>query len=204
MTKKMNKKVSENVKSAKAVSREIRQKAHTWKAVAAAINTIETLADKEAWRSLCLLGIHAQQGKVTALDLQTAWSSALKEPENANGYRYPQIAKAVPCVVKINGKSYVAYSRKKGEDYKAIKKSVLCRVCKPEEVRKGGTDVIVSVESVCKGLEQSLQYEETLAKVERSESEWLCVEKCFVNVGTKNSPKWKKAAKNAKLEWELV
>lgn len=177
-------------------------KTMTWKAVAASINTVETIEDKEAWKALCMLGIHAQQGKVTAKDLQDAWSARLKEPENKDGYRYPKIVRSMPYKVIVDGKQFTLCQKVKGE-YKSVKFKDLCRVCKAEEVRKDSTDVRLTVSVVAKGLFQSVFVDDTLRELTESKHERFSLRKGYINVSTKTQPKWVSVEIDDNGNWNL-
>lgn len=193
-------KTNNNKKQVKSVAKGLVANTMTWKAVAAAINTVETIEGQEAWKALCMLGIHAQQGKVTCKDLQDAWSARLKEEANSDGYKYPQVLKSLPKKVSVNGHKYTLCSKVKGE-YKSVHVKALCRVCKAEEVRKNSTDVALTVAVVAKGLEQSVFVTDTLQRLAKSHADDAALAKGYINIGTTSKPKWVAVVRDDKGVW---
>lgn len=134
------------------------------------------------------LGVHVAKNSYKPNDIFTAWNAWLKKGETV------QIMRSVPFKVEINGKEYALYAEK-GE--KAIYHHVLCQLVSMSDKAKGSNDVIVNVNNVLRGLQQSAFISDTLSTLKKSAEKCAAITSGWVNVAEKRTdvPVWVEVAR---------
>lgn len=215
----------ETKKEVQKVARELAKKAQSFGQVCKqlsgirgkiALTNTKSCTVKEAF---ALLGIKLAKNKVTPADIAAAWAEPLMEArpmhvggdETArtfSGWRAPLISKAIPVValIPVNGeeKGFKLHVLNKDGEYEQLRQKELCRIVKAEDRRKGSTDVVVSAQTILRGLAQSVFVTDTLKDLKASKEAIAKITRAWVNTGTATAPKWAEVVKGDDGKWAFV
>lgn len=171
---------------------------------------------KEAF---ALLGVQIKKNKVTPADIAAAWADSLMEQRpmhgggddearTFSGWRAPLIVKATPVValLTVNGeeKECKLHVPNKDGGYDPLRQKTLCRLVKAEDRRKGSADVIVSAQTILRGLAQSVFVTDTLNELKTSKEGITKITRAWVNTGIASAPKWAEVGKGDDGKWVFV
>lgn len=188
------------------------EKAQSWNQVAKQLSGLkgsltigeESIDIHEAWAAL---GVDAQGSRISPKSLKAAWSEqlmrdAMPSCENAeqkerNNALVPQIVKADGVYVKIDGKRlrlYVRNEKNKLEPYKVLRRfdvvSAADKLSGAECQKQSIRQVVVSAQTILRGLYQSAFVADTLRSLADSEGDYNVLMLGVVNMGTKEEPVW--------------
>lgn len=182
-----------------------------------AISDKESVNIHEAWAAL---GVDAQGSRISPKSLKAAWSEQLMrdampscenvEQKKRNNALVPQIVKADGVYVKIGGKRlrlYVRNEKNKLEPYKVLRRfdvvSATDKLSNAECQKQGIRQIVVSAQTILRGLYQSAFVADTLRSLADSESDYNVLTLGIVNMGTKEEPVWINV-KHIGGEWSLA
>lgn len=141
------------------------------------------------------LGVHVLKNSYTPKDIFTAWSGHMVKKKMIH------IAKHVGYKVAIGDKKYQLFSE--ANRAKTVRRYELCKLVSKAEQQKGSTDVVVSVQNVLRGLQQSVFINVTLDKIKKSAEKCEALTSGWVNMAGRaaDEPIWVPVTKNEAGDW---
>ena len=183
----------------KQVSKGVRNmciKTISWSAVCKQLSGISgmiELDDKTKVSALLLmqkLGLHVLKNNYTPKDIFTAWSGYMVKDGMC------RVARNVGYKVSIGDKKYQLFSE--ADKAKAVHRFELCNLVSAADKQKGSTDVVVTVQNVLRGLQQSIYINDTLDKIAKSAEKCGTLTSGWINMAEKASsePTWVPVIRN--------
>ena len=141
------------------------------------------------------LGVHVLKNNYTPKDIFTAWSGYMVKDGMCC------VARNVGYKVSIGDKKYQLFSE--ADKAKAVHRFELCNLVSAADKQKGSTDVVVTVQNVLRGLQQSIYINDTLDKIAKSAEKCGTLKSGWVNMAEKASDEsvWKTVIKTTDGNW---
>ena len=177
-------------------------KAMSWNQVCKQLSGIGgyvSISDKEKVLPLELmqsLGVHVLKNSYTPKDIFTAWSARM----TVNGKIC--MLHSIPVEVTIDGRTLHLCS-KKDDRYIGVSQQALCPVVSAAD-KAEKTDVVVNVNNILRGLQQSVFITDTMDKMAKSAAKCAALKEGYVNIATKKGEeKYVPVVKGEDGQWTI-